>query len=85
MVRRATKSDARDLLRELHGSLLALKSAVTADNGVLVVGFLQDAETTVGDLREVLEDRYGEAFDEIEGEIVEDEVVDAEVVEEEEA
>lgn len=70
---RATKTELRDTIRDLHGALLALKDAVTNDDGREAVKALLVAENAGDDLRELLEDRYGDAFDEIEGPIVDDE------------
>ena len=79
---RATKTELRDTIRDLTATLAVLKDAVSADDGREAVKALQIFENASDDLRELLEDRYDEAFDEIEGPVV-DEVEEAEEVEDE--
>ena len=69
---RPTKTEVRDLLRDLTDHLGALKDSITANNGPAVVFSLEHAEETLDLARDLLEDRYDEAFTEIEGEIVEE-------------
>lgn len=78
MASRATKGEIRDLVRDLDAELRTLKDAVTADDGAKVVAILQYAEASMEDLRESLEDRYSDAFDEIEGEVIEEIEVEGE-------
>jgi hypothetical protein len=71
MPRRATKGDIRELIRALREEgILELKDAVTADDGPRVVAAVQAAESLLEDIRELAEDRYDEAFDEIEGPVI---------------
>ena len=73
---RVTKTEVRDVLRDLHEHVGALKDAITANDGRTVVFALENAEATLELARELLEDRYDEDFLEIEGEFVEEEEED---------
>lgn len=70
MPRRATKTDIRESIRILTDHLAVLKEAVTADDGLVAIAALEDAEIALGETWELLEDRYDDLFEE-EEEIVE--------------
>lgn len=67
---RAKKGEIREVVRDLKQSVAELLDAVTADGGKAVVLALQKAEEDLEEIRDLCEDRYADAFDEIEGPIV---------------
>lgn len=73
MSRRATKGNIRDEVRELREAMLVLNDAVTADDGPGVVEALEDAEACMEAVREQIQDRYSDLFDDEEEEVVEGE------------
>jgi hypothetical protein len=75
---RATKTEIRDILKNLKEQVRILETAVTEDNGISVVNSLHALEELVEQTREELEDRYEETFIELEGEDVDEDEEDEE-------
>jgi hypothetical protein len=63
---RAKKGEIRDIVRDLKASVAELLDAITADGGKAVVLALQQAEDDLEEVRELCEDRYPDAFEELE-------------------